>query len=53
MRGPTIYTANGPSGDITVIDTESRHVVQRVPVGKQPWGLATVRVREGMTTAQL
>jgi YVTN family beta-propeller protein len=51
--GAKIYTANGPSGDITVIDAESRHVLQRIPVGKQPWGLATVRVRDGVMTAQL
>lgn len=45
--GSRLYTANGPSGDITVIDTESRHVLGRIAVGKQPWGLATVRVRHG------
>jgi YVTN family beta-propeller protein len=41
-----LYTANGPSGDVSVIDTRSLQVVQRIPVGKQPWGLGTVRVRQ-------
>ncbi len=45
--GSKLYTANGPSGDISVIDTESRHVLERIAVGKQPWGLATVRVHDG------
>lgn len=42
--GERLYTANGPSGDVSVIDTESLRVVRRIPVGKQPWGLATVRL---------
>jgi YVTN family beta-propeller protein len=42
--GKKIYTANGPSGDVSVIDTESLVVVRRIPVGKLPWGVGTVRV---------
>jgi YVTN family beta-propeller protein len=51
--GTKLYTANGSSGDVTVIDTESRHVLGRIAVGKQPWGLATVRVRDRERTARL
>jgi YVTN family beta-propeller protein len=43
--GGKIYTANGPSGDVSVIDARSLQVIARIPVGKQPWGLALVRLR--------
>ena len=43
--GDKIYTANGPSGDVSVIDARSLRVIRRIPVGKQPWGLGLVRVR--------
>ncbi len=34
-----VYTANGPSGDISVIDVATG-VAQRIKVGDSPWGLA-------------
>jgi YVTN family beta-propeller protein len=34
-----LYTANGPSDDVTVIDAESMTVVARIDVGETPWGL--------------
>jgi YVTN family beta-propeller protein len=38
--GRRLFTANGPSNDVSVIDVESRQVVQRIAVGRQPWGVA-------------
>jgi YVTN family beta-propeller protein len=35
-----LYTANGPSNDVSVIDTASLNVVAEVRVGKAPWGIA-------------
>ena len=33
------YTANGPSGDVSVIDLASVSVEARIPVGGSPWGV--------------
>ena len=33
------YTANGPSGDISVVDLVGGRVDKRVPVGESPWGI--------------
>jgi YVTN family beta-propeller protein len=38
--GKRLYTANGPSNDVSIIDTASLSVVKSVPVGNSPWGLA-------------
>jgi len=38
--GKTIYTANGPSNDVSVIDAATDSVVKRIPGGKSPWGIA-------------
>ncbi len=38
--GRRIYTANGPSNDVSILDAVSLQVVQRVPCGTHPWGLA-------------
>jgi YVTN family beta-propeller protein len=35
-----LYTANGNSGDVTVIDLERREPVKSIPVGRSPWGVA-------------
>ena len=40
--GRFLYTANGPSNDVSVIDTESMTVVATVPAGERPWGIAIV-----------
>ena len=39
----TLYTANGPSDDVSVIDVASRMVTKKIPVGHGPWGLAVVQ----------
>jgi YVTN family beta-propeller protein len=38
--GQTLYTANGPSNDVSVIDVPSLKVVERIPAGQSPWGIA-------------
>jgi YVTN family beta-propeller protein len=37
--GRTLYTANGPSNDVSVIDLALRKVVQKVKVSDRPWGV--------------
>jgi len=38
--GSRLYTANGPSNDVSVIDTATLKVIAKIPVGKSPWGVA-------------
>ena len=37
--GDMAYTANGPSGDISMINLATGHVERRVNVGGSPWGV--------------
>ena len=37
--GTKAYTANGPSGDVSVIDVRSGRVESRIQVGGSPWGI--------------
>jgi PQQ-dependent catabolism-associated beta-propeller protein len=37
--GHYLYTANGPSNDVSVVDTKALAEVKRIPVGKSPWGV--------------
>jgi YVTN family beta-propeller protein len=39
-RGDRLYTANGPTGDVSVIDTASGAVSRHIAVGGSPWGVA-------------
>jgi YVTN family beta-propeller protein len=41
--GRKLYTANGPSNDVSVVDTDSLVVLRKVPVGRIPWGVAIGR----------
>jgi YVTN family beta-propeller protein len=38
--GSKLYTANGPSNDVSVVDTKTLQVIKTIPVGKIPWGVA-------------
>ena len=38
--GDFLYTANGPSNDVSVVDVGRRAVVARIQVGGRPWGVA-------------
>ena len=37
--GSRLYTANGPSNDVSVVDTKTLRVLTKIPVGKSPWGI--------------
>lgn len=37
--GRRLYTANGSSNDVTILDTSSLSVLKKVPVGAGPWGV--------------
>jgi len=41
--GKRLYTANGPSNDVSIIDIASGTVTKRVKVGGLPWGVAVGR----------
>ena len=38
--GRKLYAANGPSNDVSVVDTDRLTVEKTIPVGKIPWGVA-------------
>jgi YVTN family beta-propeller protein len=38
--GARLYTANGPTGDVSVIDTATGSVLRKIAVGGSPWGIA-------------
>lgn len=38
-----LFTANGPSNDVAMIDPERGEVLARIPVGSSPWGVAADR----------
>jgi YVTN family beta-propeller protein len=38
----TLYSANGPSGDISLVDVGSGNVTARVAVGGSPWGVVVL-----------
>jgi YVTN family beta-propeller protein len=35
-----LYTANGVSNDVSVVDTRTGAVIATVPAGDGPWGVA-------------
>ena len=37
--GRTLYTANGPSEDVSIVDAATGKVRRRVKVGGLPWGV--------------
>jgi YVTN family beta-propeller protein len=45
--GAKAYTANGPSGDVSVIDVASGHIDARIPVGGSPWGVVAAPANPG------
>ena len=38
--GKKVYTANGPSNDVSVVDVATGKVEKRIKVGGLPWGIA-------------
>jgi YVTN family beta-propeller protein len=43
--GSKLYTANGPSNDVSVIDVATGEIKRKIPVGSLPWGVAVERSR--------
>ena len=41
--GRKLYSANGPSNDVTVVDVETMKVLKKIPAGELPWGVAVGR----------
>jgi len=42
-EGTTLYSANGPGNDVSVIDlSPAMQIRQRIAVGRGPWGVALV-----------
>jgi YVTN family beta-propeller protein len=37
--GRTLYSANGPSGDVSIVDVASGTVSGKIAVGGSPWGV--------------
>jgi YVTN family beta-propeller protein len=37
--GRRLFTANGPSNDLSIVDTTALRTVQRIAVGRSPWGV--------------
>jgi YVTN family beta-propeller protein len=40
--GKTLFTANGLSNDVSVVDIGSMRETKRIKVGSRPWGLTVV-----------
>ena len=50
--GRKLYTANGPSGDVSVVDIASGAVEKQVKVGGSPWGVAVAHAVPEQTTSR-
>ena len=42
--GKTIFTANGPSDDVSVVDLATQTVTTKVQCGKSPWGVIALQL---------
>ena len=40
--GRIVYTANGPSNDVSIVDVTTQSVIARVTAGDSPWGAVFV-----------
>ena len=49
--GRSLYTANGPSNDVSIVDAARRTVIGRIPVGEGPWGIA-ISIFDALTCAR-
>jgi YVTN family beta-propeller protein len=41
--GATLYTANGPSNDVSVIDLATQKVTTKIAAGDSPWGVIVLK----------
>jgi YVTN family beta-propeller protein len=46
--GQKVYTANGLSNDVSVIDASTNTVVATIKAGDGPWGIALYLTTEGI-----
>ena len=46
--GRWLYTANGPSNDVSIVDAASFKVVTTVPAGTRPWGVVVAPASAGI-----
>ncbi|MES4793134.1 MAG: hypothetical protein C4321_09285, partial [Chloroflexota bacterium] len=40
--GKKLYTANGPSNDVSVVDLATQSVTKKIPSAGGPWGVLIV-----------
>jgi len=38
--GKFLFTANGPSNDVSVVDLQTNKELSRIKAGSSPWGIA-------------
>jgi YVTN family beta-propeller protein len=38
--GATLFTANGPAGDVSIVNLATGAVERRISLGGSPWGIA-------------
>ena len=43
--GSLLYSANGPSNDVSVVDTQTMMVIATIPAGESPWGIAVINTQ--------
>lgn len=43
--GRFLFTANGPSNDVAMVDSNTMEIVARFPAGNRPWGVAVLSRR--------
>jgi YVTN family beta-propeller protein len=41
--GSRLYSANGPSDDVSIVDTAALRTIGKIPVGRSPWGVVLGR----------
>ena len=42
--GTKLFTANGPAGDVSIIDVATGAIERRISLGGSPWGIAVAPV---------
>jgi YVTN family beta-propeller protein len=50
--GKRLYTANGPSHDVSIVDTTTLLVIKKIPAGRSPWGVVLGPVHDEMPQAR-
>src|SRR5207253_9499392 len=45
------YVTEGAAGTVSIVDLATRHVIDTIPVGKRPWGIALAPDGQRLYTA--